>query len=264
MADPSNKGEKNGKAESDQAGGLAKSFDQYEYVGVITPGAALLLGLLLIYPGILPGKSDTDIGLGALGIFLVAAYVAGHILRAIGDFCEKQFWRRFGGMPSEWILWKEPAARPTPWFWSVGLLGELGTPLDAQQRAQLETRVSTLFKIDFNDYVVAGDNPADREEKYDRWQVVTRRIYATVRAAQRSSRIDAFNRTYGMMVGISVALVIIGLALWLKAFSATHLMFIGLGLLAFLVLYFTVFRAAVFGKLYARELYVTFLDVTKP
>jgi len=262
MANAPKKPDNGTKKESDQANGLAKSFDQYEYVAVITPGAALLLGLLLTFPGILPGKSDSDIGLGALGIFLVAAYVAGQILRAIGDVAEKKLWRYVGGMPTEWILRPDLAERIKQLRWHKWL-PDIGSLLDKQQEHDLKARVDKLFNVKFDEFVVTDDDASKREKKFDDWQAITRRIYTTVLAAKKNARVDAFNRTYGMMVGITVALAITSAALWVQALVTDDLKRALLGVLAFIVANFTMYRAFVFGKLYARELYVSFLAATK-
>jgi hypothetical protein len=158
-----------------------------------------------------------------------------------------QFWKRFGGMPSEWVLYADEAkARPL---------------LEEAQRKTLRERATTLFKLDFEklDLVTDEKSPV-RRDKLDRWQSVTRQIYTTVRTAGKNARVDAFNRTYGMMVGITVTIAIV--ATWIQC------LLIGpfwprvapLGALAFVVAAFTAFRAYVFGKLYARELFVNFLD----
>jgi hypothetical protein len=68
---------------------ISQYFDQYAYVAVIAPGAALLFGLLLVWPGIFPDGASSETSLGALGVFLIAACIAGQILRAIGDVAER-------------------------------------------------------------------------------------------------------------------------------------------------------------------------------
>ncbi len=238
-----------GKNDSDQASGFAKSFDQYEYVAVITPGAALLFGLYLVLRPNIPFSDLKDIGIGTFGAFLVAAYVIGHILRAVGDVFE-ELWLIFGGRPSEWVLQENPQKR--------GLL-------NAQQLGELVTRVDKLgFEFDTMQ-LKPKDGYCARRKKFESWQAVTRQIYIDVRKAKNSGRVDVFNRTYGMMVGITVALLIVALLLLVKSYMA------GFGwteatigcVIALILVGFSLYRTYLFGKLYARELYVSFLDLAK-
>lgn len=244
------------KKGSDQVGGFSKSFDQYEYVAVITPGAALLLGLVLIFPNAIPVKPGADIGLGPLGFFLIASYVAGHILRAIGDVVERIYWRCIvGGMPSDWVLREAPA----------GLIDK--TLLDQQQKDELVERIKKQFNVDFDKLVITqSDDCTSRARKFEEWQSVTRQIAGKVSDAKKGGRVNAFNRTYGMMVGITVATVILAVTIWEQGW------FIDnpwpnravLSSIAGTVAIFTAYRAFIFGKLYARELFISYLNLPKP
>jgi hypothetical protein len=236
------------KKDSGGLGAIGKNFDQYEYVAVITPGAALLIGILLLWHDNVPLDASKETGLGALGLFLVAAFVAGQILQAIGESLARIMWRCCGGMPSEWVLLKDP---PSPL-------------LDPDQKQELSTRIKELWNVDFEKLTVETKDPK-RAEKFDEWQAVTRRINIKVANAHKGGRINAFNRTYGMMIGLTVAI------LFVAVFLLKRIPFAGAGplkagvlcLLAFAIAGFMLHRAYVFGKLYARELFVSFLEVTK-
>ena len=249
MAEAAGKPE-NKDAESNPATEFTKSFDQYEYVAVIAPGATLLFGLLLIWPSILSDDALSEASVGTLGLFLIAAYIVGQILRAIGDVAEREFWYRRGGMPSEWVLYANPT--------------EAQSLLDEDQRKKLRERTTALFNTDFSKLeLTPTELKSQHYAKCDKWQAVTRQIYTTVRNADKSFRVDAFNRTYGMMVGITIAMAVIAV-IGLIASPAGGLRALLVVGLAVLIAGFTTYRAYIFGKLYARELFVNFIDLPPP
>jgi hypothetical protein len=229
----------NGK--SDAIGAITKGFDQYEYVAIIVPGLALLLGLSIALPGRLPWTFDKDLSVGAFGIFLIAAYVSGHVLRAIGDVAEPRFWKCCGGLPTEWVLNDKHK-----------LLGDL-------QKQKLAKAVQSLLAV--ADEIVLSNYDSKRVE----WQGITRQIYAKVSDAGHTARVDAFNRTLGMMNGVTVAFVVVGFLFAAKSyragvFSSETTLF---SALAFIAAAFTLHRFYIFGILYARELFVQFLEIQK-
>jgi hypothetical protein len=221
-------------------GAVAKSFDQYEYVGVIIPGATLLLGLLLLWSEPFRTALGKDFSVGSLVLFLVAAFVAGHVVRAIAEVFEGWLWSLFGGMPTDW----EPDNKRRL--------------LDVHQHPRFEAQLSRLLNkkgVRLTDF---KGNRAD-------WRAVVREIYAAVARAD-SARVDAFNRTYGMLMGVTMALVIIGIVLAVKlscnvgpplAMGQGYLWPIEILLLVIIVL--LVHRTYAFGNSYGRELFVQFL-----
>jgi hypothetical protein len=204
------------------------TFDQYEYVAVITPGATFLLGLSIEWPQYLGIVANKDVSVGDLGLFLIVAYIAGQALQSAGEIIDRVFWFWFDGQPTDWVR------HANSWL------------ISAEQRTALQARVRTML----------GNNDFDlgTVEK-NAWRGITRQIYAKVYQAERAARINAFNRTYGLMRGFVVtllALAIIFLAVdpgrrWLALAAAV------LALLALLRFY-------LFGKDYARELFVQYLN----
>jgi hypothetical protein len=204
-----------------------KTFDQYEYVAVIVPGATLLLGLSIEWPQYLQMASDKNLSLGALGLFLVVAFIAGQAIHSVGDVLAPIFWFPFRGLPTNWVRWENN------WL------------ISNDQRMQLQTRAGALignaeFKI----------GTVKRKDWYD----ITRQIYAKVSSAGRSARVDAFNRTYGLMWGFTVALIILAATFFVVDPARQWLAIVAL-VLAVLALV----RSFLFGWDYGRELFVQFL-----
>jgi ABC-type multidrug transport system fused ATPase/permease subunit len=222
---------------SGQIGAITQSFDTYEYTAVIIPGATLLVGLLIAFQDAFPSAFNKDLTLGAFGMFLVAAYVVGQVLRAIGDLAEKRLWDMRGGQPTEWVLNDN----------------DVHKLLDASQRAQLTQAVRELLAS-------PTLNLSDYAEKKEEWQAVTRRIYAKVSGLGRSARIDAFNRTFGMMNGITIAFLVLAVIFLIEAALSGKPWFLLFAVLAVAFAAVTLNRFFQFGKYYGRELFVQFLD----
>jgi hypothetical protein len=89
------------------------------------------------------------------------------------------------------------------------------------------------------------------------WYSITRQVYAEVAARSSNSRVDIFNGNYGLTRGIASALLI-GLVLLLIVHGFTYWQII----LALLVgIGVALYRMHRFGILYARELFVQFLQL---
>lgn len=239
MADENKEKEKGKEKEKDSGlvGTITKSFDQYEYVAVITPGATLLLGLVLVAFEKLPLTGEKDIGLGFLGMFLIAAYVTGQFMRALGNGIEWALWELRGGLPTDWVVHDKQ------------------TLLDETQKTRLGERLKALLDRDVV-WTSYGQDP-------EKWRGITRQVYAKVSAAGRSSRIDTFNRSYGMMLGLTVALLVLAALCWTH-----HLLGLSwpsrattIGWLAVALAALTLYRAYLFALSYGRELFVQFLEL---
>ena len=71
-------------------------FDTYEFAALVAPGAVVIFGAFLIDPNLVKGFDAPLVIVGAA----VAAYVAGHLVAAIGNLCERLF-ALFGARPLE-------------------------------------------------------------------------------------------------------------------------------------------------------------------
>ncbi len=67
--------------------------EAYEFAGIIAPGAVTIFGLSRIYPEIGLLVKDDKISFGEFGLLLILAYVAGHLIQALGNLIEKIWWR---------------------------------------------------------------------------------------------------------------------------------------------------------------------------
>ena len=206
-------------------------FNAYEYIGIIAPGAVLSLGVILLWPETKEIFFNNNVSVGELGLFLIIAYVAGHLLQSIGNVIERALWKCFGGMPTDWVL------------------NEKQTLISPQQRIKLQS-------------IVQHSKDIQNFESLDsrQWYSVVREMYIDIEKAGRTNRIDSFNRTYGLLRGIASAFLILGIVIPIHtpANWETASWTLGLG---FTPALFRMFR---FGRCYGRELFLEYVNHYSP
>lgn len=204
-----------------------KAFDTYEVIGIVTPGAVVAFFLALSWPEFRTLLGTEGFSLGDLGLFLVAAFVLGHLLQALGNLIELAAFP-IGGLPSQWVR------RP----------GQ--TLLTGEQRAALEAKVQAME---------GSTTPLQAIERSP-WGVITSRAYDRVRTAGRSARIDVCNRTYGMTRGLAAALLL-GLGWSLTRHPLDKVLSVALAVLCLAA----VWRMRRAAKHYSRTLFLAFIDL---
>jgi hypothetical protein len=206
------------------------AFDTYEYVGIITPGAVLLTVLLFLFPDAkvqLAGREGIQIG--ALGIFLILSFVLGHIVQALGNI----------------VGWLDQAL--SDGNASDRLLNPVCTIVNAKQRAGL-----TRALLDRLGVVFDCQTPGE-------WRTTRTEMYGIISAAEKSGRIDAFNRSYGLNKGLSCVFFISSI---LVIAVAEQPGIWGIVLAGSAVLSFN--RMRYFSECYTRELVLEFIRACEP
>src|SRR6478736_4238076 len=148
----------------------------YEQIGIVIPGSVLVFALLLYYPQLQILTAKDGISVGELGLFVLIAYAAGHLIAAIANALETLFWGILGGMPSDWVT-RDPPALLTP-----------------EQIENLRTKLATRFSI-------AIPNIAGLDRKT--WRPITRQIYADVGKNGKADRVDTFRAEARAGLGVS-------------------------------------------------------------
>jgi hypothetical protein len=206
-----------------------RQFDFYEFTGILVPGAAALAGVLMLVPGLMPMSTVKDFSVGGFGLLVVLAYVAGHMVQAIGNLVEWVWWKACGGLPTDWV-------RRSPTCF-----------LAEAQAAMLPKAIAEQLKL---------ANVDIRTTSREQWYSITRQIGAAVDAAGRGSRVQTLNGNYGLNRGLAAALLLV-LVLALIAKPADLAVLGGLSVAIGLALA----RMHRFGKHQARELFVQFLQL---
>lgn len=208
-----------------------RKFDFYEFAGVIAPGVVVLLAAGLIWPDYLGSVQKLDVTLGGFGLALLLAYVAGHLLQAVGNLLEAVFWKVLGGWPSDWPRTGK------------------GNLISQPQIAKLQEHVRTC--LGYDDFSFGPELTAKA------WHPVFRQIYAAVRAAGRDDRAHTFNGNYGMFRGIAAAALVSTSAILVT--QGWHSWPLCLSFLVAAAL--AILRMHRFAKHYVRETLVQFISL---
>ncbi|MEQ8379720.1 hypothetical protein [Parvibaculum sp.] len=204
---------------------MNRSFDFYEFAGVLVPGAVLLIGLFWIFPHTELPLAGLDFSASDLAIFVFLAYATGHLVQGVGNWIEVFWWEMSSGSPSRKIL--------------------QGKTLDEFTYSRLLEALRTDGFLDVNSSTVPSSIAT----------TITREVYATVSANGRSNRVDIFNGNYGLLRGLTAALTII---FFLTLFVAKDPAAISIS--AVLVV-LSCQRMNRFSRHYATELFVQYVNL---
>ena len=204
-----------------------KSFSFYEQVGIVTPGAVFLFGLMFYIPALQLVLAKDGVSIGGLGIFIIISYATGHLLAALGNVIEALYWKLKGGMPSNWIVGPEPRL----------LSGSQITKIQSLIAARLGLALPPLSEVTAKS-----------------WFPIFRQIYSDVERYGKPGRGDIFNGNYGLNRGLCAATLTLALAIVIQAPSQWV---ISMGLMGVSLAY--LYRMHRFGLHYAREIYSQFL-----
>jgi hypothetical protein len=205
---------------------MNRTFDFYEYAGIIIPGAVLVMALVFLFPEGRALLSKEGVTLGELGLFVIIAYATGQLVQAIGNYLEWIWWRLWGGMPSTQVL--------------------CGKYLSPNQHK----RILDELRLELGDV-----NPSKLPQR-ERLAIV-RELYTQVAAAGKATRVDTFSGSYGLMRGLAAALAVIFVFAVATDKGASAL--IASGILFLLAVH----RMHRYGWHYATELCLQFLAVRK-
>jgi hypothetical protein len=199
----------------------------YDQVGIVTPGAVFLFGMMFYIPGLRDLFAKDGVSVGGLGIFVIISYAIGHLLAALGNLIENMYWYLKGGMPSNWIVGPKPRL------------------LTSTQIAKIETLTEARLGL---------TPPPIAELDESTWSPIFRQIYSDVEKNGKSGRGDTFNGIYGLNRGLCAAGLALAVAILIQA-PAEWIVSLGLLGASLLCLY----RMHRFGVHYAREIYNQFL-----
>ncbi len=211
-----------------------KTFDFYEFAGILVPGAVFLIGLALLYPDVRALIDLKGFDVGDLGLFVLLAYAAGILLQGVGDIVQWVWWRLWGGQPTDWVR-----------TCRHHLLAD-------DQMTALTTQLTTKLNLPTSTNITNMTANA--------WFSITRQMYAAVASQGKTNRIDIFNGNYGLSRSIAAALIAVIVLIFINDLDhwQAHLQIAGvLAVAAGLA----VARMQRFGTHYARELFVQFLQL---
>lgn len=201
-----------------------RSIDFYEFVGVIVPGAVLLAGIGLLLDAGTVNRFLSPEGIGNAVVYLVLAYVVGHLIAAIGNWLEVLFWKPWRGMPTDWPLTRPALSEASSW--------------------------KTVVESYCGEKCKANDFP--------KWKSLVAKVRSKVYASNMAMRLNVFNGNYGMFRGLIVSEFAIALVAWKSNYNL-GLVYAVLGVASILTFY----RMYHFGILYARELFSNVANLSR-
>jgi len=207
-----------------------RKFELYEFLGFISPGILFLVTLGYIWPTKISELVSKDVTVGGVAVGIIFAYAAGQLLQAIGNLIENAMWKYLGGKPTDWLR------------------SGKNQLIDAKQLPKLEKNIQEML----SDETFKLNKSLDKKG----WYSITRQIYALVAAGGHAKRVDTFNANYGLCRGLAAALLILLFVNIVCNFRdwQIHLILVVLAGLA-------IYRFYRFGVIYARELFVQFLQL---
>jgi len=201
---------------------MKKDFSFYEFVGILVPGVTLLFFSEIVIELTYKQVIVDFSKVGESFIFLIIAYGVGQILHAVGNLFEYGFWVIYGGMPTVWLNKKN----------------RFGNELfEKDQKEKITQKIVHQF----------GEVPLKDYRKYVyNWLCLKENI--------TEKRIDVFNANYSQFRGLTVTFYILSLIV---------LFFLGwkLALVSFTIGLLSNYRMIRFAKLYALELFLTYLNL---
>ncbi|MCH8801416.1 MAG: hypothetical protein IH963_10960 [Chloroflexi bacterium] len=232
----------------------------YEFTGIIVPGAVLLVAVGLIFD---VGSAEQfvvpDSAAGAI-VYLVLAYVFGHLIAGVANCLEAAYWRPFGGKPEEWPVpkhkrwklfrfkpWKKQKGKP----WKCCVIKDMRKELPESKQA-----VRVLTKLCGE----AEDSPDPVKWKRMIWQA-----RASIYAHGRGDQLNIFTGNYGLFRGLAVTELIIATFVWHSEyiqdiFGSVALSLMLLYIIGVVVFVLTLLRLHRFEKYYADELFANAAD----
>jgi hypothetical protein len=212
-----------------------KDLSFYDQMGILFPGAVLLIGLSVLFPELKAAVgAGGGVSLGDLGLFLVVAYVLGHLVAAAGEYLEKVVWARDGGMPSNWL-------NKPDFLWDGAV---------ARIQAKLEKRLK-----------IKRDIPKLDQEGVQKifWPI----YQDTLTQETGTNRITTFNGVYALSRGLAVALLALALMLpiltYFPARTVPDWPYWSVGLVAVAAIF--IHRMRHFGRFFAKEVYRVFTQL---
>lgn len=206
-----------------------KTLSFYEQVGILIPGSALLLGLVVMLPAARSLIAVEGVTVGGLGLFLLAAYALGHGVAAVGNLVEAIYWKAFGGMPSRWVTRDQPRL------------------LTQEQVDRLRAKATARFEFEW---------PSPPGFPSSRWDRMFGQLYRDT-LTRNPGRIEAFNGNYGLNRGLAAAALCIAIVAPISRPDFNGWMIAVVAVVAAVIYLYRMHRFAVH---FATEVYFGFLN----
>jgi hypothetical protein len=152
------------------------AFDAYDYVGYVVPGTILLLALMWLFPAIKEQFIGAGWSLSELGVLIILSFACGQLLHQMGHVID---YTPFGRV-----------------YYTATVQCDSNPALSKDEKKQLQAVIKKRFEFD-----VACFGKGDKDAK-TRWRDIVKQIYVELHQAKLSERVDIFNRSVGLHLGL--------------------------------------------------------------
>jgi hypothetical protein len=207
-----------------------KSLNIFEIFGILVPGTIFTLGLVVLYPELLPVFNRDGFSFGDFGVIILVSYTIGNLVAGLGIILEKVYWKMFGGTPTDRVR----TAKIFP----------------ETVRTSLKRRLKETGMIESSEDI-------GRLTLLE-WKELVREIYTYVSTRKLTRRVDIFNAQYSMNRGIAAGLMaLVAIQLYKSQFSNW-----GIDLVLFGCVALAAYRMHFYRIEYAGELFRQFNQST--
>lgn len=206
--------------------GRTFTFDFYELTGNILPGTVVLIGIAALFPELEQFHFLLPESIGSVFLFVMLAYIIGHLLQGIGNIFEYAYWKLWRGRPTDW-----PVTRPRK--------------DDFAGFAWVQKNLPSSSQKDFT------------KADLDWWRTRIREVQTLIVSAGHCRRLDVFNGNYLLFRGLLAGEAVIG-GLWLASTGPELCNFFQVlkaCVILVVIVGLTLYRMHHFAVHYARELF---------
>jgi hypothetical protein len=260
-----------------------KDLSFYDQVGILFPGSVLLIGLLVLFPEFKAEFSTGGVSVGDLGLFLIVAYVLGHLVAAGGELLEKITWALDGGMPGSWLAREKPPFLKLSARFAKKSEAKKSEAKESEAKEgeakEGEAKEGEADKSEGWTFLEPGGNGRVQAKLKKRLDIEVVIANIDQKTMQRyfwpiyqdalthetgTNRITTFNGIYGLSRGIAVVMLFFAAGLPLLGLlyppgHIPHWPFWSLGLVVVATIF--IYRMRGFGEHFAREVYRVFTQL---
>lgn len=159
------------------------AFDAYDYVGYIVPGAILLVGLMLLFPGMKEQFAGQKLDLSDFGILIILSFALGQILHQLGHVIDKTDLGRV--------------------YYTEKIFCEKDSVLSTIEETQLRGIIKARFSVEASCITHANHDVKTH------WRNIVKQMYIDINRAKLSERVDIFNRSVGLHLALGTVFAVL-------------------------------------------------------
>jgi hypothetical protein len=289
---------KRGLTHGRRGASVSFSFDAYEYLAFVIPGSVLLLGLMVLFPWIrehIGPAAGTSFDLAGLGAFVIVSFVLGHLLQGLGSslilgellrgaesaYASNSVFKGDNKVLAAKVQESlETCIRDKLKISDLKKIPAVEPKKEASRLpATTSAKIVEAASADEAERAMRAELAKKEQEGLTVWRGVVSRIYSELRAQGRSKTAERFQRDHALHLQLTTAFILLALCVvfvWISQLVSPKLAkYLRVNetpqVLRALQLALLVAAAGIalirmnrFDGLFARELYMTFINTCMP